>query len=96
MFMLSWFSAAYWLLSELVQLSRAYCLETLFLDLDGLTAGFFRHCWTDDSQFSAQILPPGVNSLHLAGHIGKDVPRLEKGLLGLRDADVKGQFQKQR
>ncbi|PLB34985.1 uncharacterized protein BDW47DRAFT_111211 [Aspergillus candidus] len=67
-------------------------LKHLFLNLDEFHSRFFMHRWTDDSQILVQILPSGVGSLHLAGRIGKDLPRLEKALLGLSEA-VKEQFQ---
>jgi hypothetical protein len=68
-------------------------LKHLFLNLDEFHSRFFIHSWTDDSQILVQILPSGINSLHLAGRIGDDLPRLEKSLLGLGEAAVKGQFQ---
>ncbi|PKY02819.1 hypothetical protein P168DRAFT_192021 [Aspergillus campestris IBT 28561] len=68
-------------------------LKHLFLNLDEFHSRFFMHRWTDDSQILVQILPSGVDSLHLAGRIGEDIPRLEKALLGLGEAALKGQFQ---
>lgn len=68
-------------------------LRHLFLNLDEFHNRFFMHRWTDDSQILVQILPSGVESLHLAGRIGEDLPRLEKALLGLGEAAVKEQFQ---
>jgi hypothetical protein len=66
-------------------------LKHLFLNLDEFHSRFFMHRWTDDQIF-VQILPSGINSLHLAGQIGEDLPRLEKSLLGLAEAAVKGKF----
>ncbi|KAL4993068.1 hypothetical protein BDV10DRAFT_190320 [Aspergillus recurvatus] len=68
-------------------------LKHLFLNLDEFHSRLFMHRWTDDSQLLVQILPSGVHSLHLAGRIGEDLPRLEKSLIGLGQAAVKGQFQ---
>ncbi|RMJ23261.1 hypothetical protein PHISP_05869 [Aspergillus sp. HF37] len=68
-------------------------LKHLFLNLDEFHSRFFMHGWTDDSQLLVQILPSGIRSLHLAGRIGEDLPRLETGLLGLGEAAIKGQFQ---
>ncbi|KAL2823711.1 hypothetical protein BDW59DRAFT_163078 [Aspergillus cavernicola] len=67
--------------------------DLITLLIAALPSRFFMHRWTDDSQLLVQILPSGVNSLHLAGRIGEDLPRLEKGMLGLGEAAVKGQFQ---
>ncbi|KAL4756297.1 uncharacterized protein BDW70DRAFT_154311 [Aspergillus foveolatus] len=68
-------------------------LKHLFLNLDEFHSRFFMHSLTDDSQILVQSLPFGVNSVHLAGRIGDDLPRLEKSLLGLGEAAVKSQFQ---
>ncbi|BCS27118.1 uncharacterized protein APUU_60166S [Aspergillus puulaauensis] len=68
-------------------------LKHLFLNLDEFHSRFFDHRWTDESQLLVQILPASLTSLHLAGRIDKDLPRLEQGLLGLGEAALKGQFQ---
>ncbi|KAJ5551349.1 hypothetical protein N7535_000700 [Penicillium sp. DV-2018c] len=66
-------------------------LKHLFLNLDEFHSMFFMQRCTDE-QVLVQILPSGISSLHLAGQIGEDLPRPEKGLLGLAEAAVKGQF----
>lgn len=68
-------------------------LKHLFLNLDEFHSHFFDHRCTDNTQLFVHILPSGLNSLHLAGHIKEDLPRLEQGLLGLGQAVIKGQFQ---
>ncbi|PLN81409.1 hypothetical protein BDW42DRAFT_169008 [Aspergillus taichungensis] len=68
-------------------------LKHLFLNLDEFHSRFFMHRWTDDSQILVQILPSGINSLHLAGRIGQERSRLEKALLGLGEAAVNKEFQ---
>lgn len=67
-------------------------LKHLFLNLDEFHSRFFDHRCTDKSQLFIHILPAGLNSLHLAGHIKEDLPRLKRGLLGLGQAAIKGQF----
>ncbi|KAJ5131101.1 uncharacterized protein N7515_007140 [Penicillium bovifimosum] len=66
-------------------------LKHLFLNLDEFHSRFFMPRCTDE-QILVQILPSGISSLHLAGQIGEDLPRLEKSLLGLAEAAIEGQF----
>ncbi|KAJ5139268.1 uncharacterized protein N7515_004116 [Penicillium bovifimosum] len=66
-------------------------LKHLFLNLDEFHSRFFMPRCTDE-QILVQFLPSGISSLHLAGQSGEDLPRLEKSLLGLAEAAVKGQF----
>lgn len=68
-------------------------LKHLFLNLDEFHSRFSKYRSTNDPHLFVRILPAGLGSLHLAGRIGKELPRLEHGLLGLGEAAVKGQFQ---
>ncbi|OJJ77606.1 hypothetical protein ASPBRDRAFT_25257 [Aspergillus brasiliensis CBS 101740] len=68
-------------------------LKHLFLNLDEFHSMFFLHPGTDDSTILTKVLPDGLSSLHLAGRIGEDLPRLERGLFGLGEAAVEGRFQ---
>ncbi|KAJ5551576.1 hypothetical protein N7535_000479 [Penicillium sp. DV-2018c] len=66
-------------------------LKHLFFNLDEFHSRFFKQDWPDDQVF-LQILPSGIESLHLAGHIGKEFPRLQLYLLGLAQALIRGEF----
>lgn len=68
-------------------------LEHLFLNLDEFHSRFWAGSSpAEDSQILVQLLPPRIVSLHLAGHIKNELPRLEKALLSLADATSHGQF----
>ncbi|KAL4810801.1 hypothetical protein BDV18DRAFT_155414 [Aspergillus unguis] len=67
-------------------------LKNLVLNLDEFHSRFFKHNPGLEHQLLTRILPPNIISFCLIGRIGKDVPRLEKGLIGLADAVGKGQF----
>jgi hypothetical protein len=49
-----------------------------------------------DCQLLVDLLLPSLESLHLAGRIVDDLPRLEKSLLGLMAASLEGEFLKLR
>jgi hypothetical protein len=66
-------------------------LEHLFLN----SSKIYGDGWKElpaEYQLLVQLLPPGITSLHLEGHIGKVLIRLAKGLLGLADAVSQDQF----
>jgi hypothetical protein len=67
-------------------------LKHLFLNLDEFHTRFWAGTPEGDPELLVQLLPPGITSLHLAGHITDELPRLEESLLGLAHAASRGQF----
>jgi hypothetical protein len=68
-------------------------LEHLFLN----SSEIYSWAWGEsilDSKALIQLLPPTIASLHLAGPVGKALPRLAKGLLRLAAAVSRGKFPK--
>ena len=63
------------------------------MNLDEFHSRFYKYRSTNDPGLFVRILPAGLGSLHLAGHIKEELPRLEQDLLGLGQAAVKGEFQ---
>jgi hypothetical protein len=66
-------------------------LEHLFLNSSEIYSRFWAEKSTDP-YLLVQLLPLGIVSLHLAGHIGNILPCLAKGLLRLADAISRGQL----
>ncbi|KAL4739547.1 hypothetical protein BDV11DRAFT_116078 [Aspergillus similis] len=67
-------------------------LKHLFVNLDELHTRFWGGSPGDAAQLLANLLPPSIESLHLAGHIGDELRRLEKSLIGLAEASSEGRF----
>ncbi|KAF7131276.1 hypothetical protein CNMCM5793_004390 [Aspergillus hiratsukae] len=67
-------------------------LKHLFLNLDEFHTRFWAGTPAEDPDLLVQLLPPSITSLHLAGHITDELPRLEESLLGLAHAASRGQF----
>ncbi|KAL4951703.1 hypothetical protein BDW69DRAFT_186112 [Aspergillus filifer] len=61
-------------------------LKHLFLNLDEFHTRFCGAPLDEDHQLLVNLLPSSIESLHLAGFIGDELPRLEKSLLGLAEA----------
>jgi hypothetical protein len=67
-------------------------LKHLFLNLDEFNTRFWGGSLEEDSQLLINLLPPSIESLHLAGRILDEHPRLEKSLLGLAEASLASNF----
>lgn len=67
-------------------------LERLFLSLDEFHSLFWDVSPAEDHQLLVQLVPSSIVSLHLAGHIKNELPRLEKALLNLAEAAQTANF----
>ncbi|KAL4781115.1 hypothetical protein BJX76DRAFT_363819 [Aspergillus varians] len=67
-------------------------LKHLFVNLDEFHTRFWGGSLEEDSQLLVKLLPPSIESLHFAGYIGNELPRLEKSLLWLAEASLEGRF----
>lgn len=79
---------------ETFNLKQFTVLKHLFLNLDEFHSRFMA---VDppplgDRELLVRILPSSIISLHLAGHITPELPRLENSLSGLARAVLSGQF----
>jgi hypothetical protein len=75
-----------------LSLKKFTVLKHLFLNMDEFHSQFMAADPSGDPELLVQILPSSIASLHLAGHITEELPRLEKSLFGLAHAVSLGQF----
>lgn len=69
-------------------------LTHLFLNMDEFHTRFWAGTPEEDSVLLTQLLPSSIKSLHLAGQITDERPRLEKSLLDLARAASNGRFKR--
>ncbi|KAE8153223.1 hypothetical protein BDV25DRAFT_149886 [Aspergillus avenaceus] len=67
-------------------------LKHIFLNLDEFHTRFWAGHPAEDPELFVRLIPHSIESVHLAGRITDQLPRLEGSLLGLAEAVSRGRF----